>query len=173
MKKKLLIVAVLMIIGTLLFGQRMSAQTNDSVDSEIAALRADLKSGKTEIIKEAMQLNPGEADAFWPVYKQYDQEVSKVNDELVTLIKTYAEKFGSINDADARDLTLRAFAVQAKKIELKKKYFPMFSKATSALTAAKFFQVDYRLELLFNLKLASELPALLVQPAPTATGTGN
>jgi hypothetical protein len=68
---------------------------------------------------------------------------------------------------------MKAFGIQGKKIELKKKYFPIFSKATSPLIAAKFFQVDYRLELLFNVKLASELPALLVQPAPAASGSGN
>lgn len=173
MKMRLLIALSLLIVCTLMFGQRALAQTNDSVDSEIAALRADLKSGKTEIIKEAMQLKPAEADAFWPVYKKYDQEMSAVNDELVQLIKTYAEKFGSINDADARELTMKAFGVQGKKIDLKKKYFPIFSKATSPLTAAKFFQVDYRMELLFNVKLASELPALLVQPAPPVSRSGN
>jgi len=173
MKIRLLIALSLLILCTLIFGQKMLAQTNDTVDSEIASLRADLKSGKTEIIKEAMQLKPSEADKFWPIYKQYNQEVSAVNDELVQLIKTYAEKFGSITDADARDLTMKAFAIQARKIDLKKKYFPILSKATSPLIAAKFFQVDYRLELLFNVRLASELPALLVQPAPAASGSGN
>lgn len=140
------------------------AQSDQTVDYQINALRADLKADKADIISQAMQLSPDDAKKFWPVYKQYDQELSTINDSLVQLVKTYAEKFGTINNADAQDLTLKAFDVQARKIDLKKKYFPIFSKATSALTAAKFFQVEYRLELLFNLKLASDLPALLIQP---------
>lgn len=149
------------------FGYNANAQTNDDLDEQISAVRADLKADKMEITQEAMQLSPEEGKAFWPVYKQYEREVSAANDDLVQLVKSYAEKFGTIGDVDARDLTMKALAVQSKKIELKKKYFPLFSKATSALIAAKFFQVDYRLELLFNLKLASELPALLIQPAPS------
>jgi len=172
MKTRLLVAIGVMAALLLVFGRTAAGQTDASVDNEINALRSDLKTDKASIIEEAMQFKPEEAKAFWPVYKQYDQEMSTVNDELVQLIKTYAQKFGSINDADARGLTTQAFSVQSRKIDVKKKYFPIFSKATSALTAAKFFQVDYRLELLFNLKLASELPALLVQPAPAA-GKGN
>jgi hypothetical protein len=142
------------------------AQTDQTADYDLNALRADLKADKADIINQAMQLSPDDSKKFWPVYKQYDQELSSINDNLVQLVKTYADKFGSINDSDAKDLTTKALDVQAKKIALKQKYFPIFAKATSPLTAAKFYQVEYRLELLFNVKLASELPALLIQPAP-------
>lgn len=166
--KMRLVFAVAMLAALIsVFGQNVSAQTDTDLDAQISALRTDLKADKADITQEAMQLSPEEGKAFWPVYKQYEKEVSAANDDLVQLVKSYAEKFGSIGDADARDLTMKALAVQSRKIELKKKYFPLFSKATSALIAAKFFQVDYRLELLFNLQLASELPALLVQPAPS------
>ncbi len=170
MRTRLLYAIGVILALVFLFGRTISAQTDATVDYEINSLRADLKADKADIINQAMGLKPDEAKAFWPVYKQYDQEMTSINDELVQLVKSYAEKFGSISDADARELTMKAFAVQEKKVELKKKYFPLFSKATSALTAAKFFQADYRLELLFNLKLASELPALLVQPAPPLAG---
>lgn len=155
----------------LLFGMPLFAQSDQTLDYEINALRADLKADKADIIDQAMQLSPDDAKKFWPVYKQYDQELSAINDSLVQLVKTYADKFGSINNTDAQQLTLKSLDVQSRKIGLKKKYFPIFSKATSPLTAAKFFQAEYRLELLFNLKLASELPALLIQ-SPPAPSTG-
>jgi len=155
----------------LFFAIPLLAQSDQTMDYEINALRADLKADKADIIGQAMQLSPDDAKKFWPVYKQYDQELSAINDTLVQLVKTYAEKFGSINNTDAQELTLKSFDVQARKVALKKKYLPLFSKATSPLTAAKFFQAEYRLELLFNLKLASDLPALLIQ-SPPAQSTG-
>jgi len=166
---------VLILSFLLLSGISLWAQSDATTDYEINALRADLKADKADIINQAMQFSPADAKKFWPVYKQYDQELSGINDHLVQLVKTYAEKFGSINDADAQSLTTQALDVQAKKIALKQKYFPIFAKATSPLTAAKFYQVEYRLELLFNLKLASELPALLIQPAaaPAAGAKAN
>lgn len=173
MKTRLILALSILLALMFVFGQRTAAQTMQTseamgVDAEIESLRADLKADRQEIIKEAMQLKPAEADKFWPVYMQYEKEMSAVNDKLVKIVKTYAEKFGSINDADAQDLTLKFFAVQEQKIGLKKKYFPIFAKATSAFTAAKFFQADNRLELAFNVKLASELPALFIQESPAA-----
>ena len=179
MKIRLLIALGIVIVCLFVFGQRMAAaQTYDathvtSVDDEINALRADLKANREDIIREAMQLKPAEADSFWPVYMQYEKEMSGVNDSLVKIVKTYAEKFGSINDADAQDLTLRFLSVEEQKIEIKKKYFPIFAKATSPLIAAKFFQADNRLELTFNIKLASELPALFIQSPPPAPAKAN
>ena len=161
--------AALLLSFLLLSGGPLVAQTDQTMDYEINALRADLKADKADIINQAMQLNADDAKKFWPVYKQYDQELSAINDNLVQIVKTYAQKFGSISDADAQDLTLKSLDIQAKKIALKKKYFPLFAKATTPLTAAKFFQAEYRLELLFNLKLASELPALLIQPTSAAS----
>ncbi len=135
----------------------------NAVDPSIEALRADARADKVAIVTEAMQLSAKESEAFWPVYRKYDQEMIALNDELIKIVKSYADKFGTISDADAATLTAKTLDLQERRIAIKKKYVPMFAKATSALTAAKFFQLDYRLELLVNLKLASELPALLVQ----------
>ncbi len=168
MKKSALCLSVLLLVSAFIASVPAAAQTDASVDQQIAALRADMKADKANIIEEAMQLTPEQAKTFWPVYKDYDKEASQVNDELVALVKKYAQQYGSITDADARQLTQKAFDIQSRKIEVKKKYFAALSKATTPLLAAKFFQVDYRLELLLNLKIASELPALLYQ-APVGT----
>ncbi len=143
-----------------------SAQSKSDSDSYIDSLRADLRADKQAIVTDAMQLSEKETAAFWPVYRAYEGEVSKLNDELVRLVKRYADKFGSITNQDAAAQTQELFRLQARRTELKKKYFPQFEKATSSLTAAKFFQLEYRLELLFNLKMVSELPSLLIQASP-------
>jgi hypothetical protein len=158
-------VATLLLL-LVIFGTRASAQSGEAEDFQVDALKADLKADKAQIVQEAMQLNADESKPFWAVYKEYDKELSPINDELVTLAKQYSEKFGSIHNEDATSLTLKALDLQSRRVALKKKYFSKFSKATTPLTAAKFFQLENRLELLLNLKIASELPALLVQRSP-------
>lgn len=144
------------------------AQSGDPIDSSIDSLRADLRADKVAMISDAMQFTTGESDAFWPVYKNYDRELTPLNDELVRLIKSYAEKFGSITGAEATAMVQKTFDLQTRRTQLKRKYLPLFAKATSPLTAAKFFQLEYRLELLLNLRITSELPSLLVQRSPAA-----
>ena len=176
MKTRLLLALGLLLACVLFFGQKARAQDTvtvqqDGVEAQINELRADLKANREEIIRQSLQLKPAVADSFWPVYMEYQRDLSPINDKLVALVKSYAAKFGSITDAEAQEMTLKMLEIQEQKIELKQRYFPIFAKATSAFVAAQFFQADYRLELMFGIKLASELPALAVQttaaPAPT------
>lgn len=142
------------------------AQSDDQINSSLDSLRADMRADRESIIKESMQFTTRESDAFWPVYRNYDRELTALNDQLVTLVKSYSDKFGSITDADATSMSQKSFDLLARRTQLKRKYFPLFAKATSALTAAKFFQLEYRLELLLNLRITSELPSLLIQSGP-------
>lgn len=148
---------------TLCAGQ---TQTED-LDSQIEAVRSDIRSDKTKIITEAMKFNDNESKIFWPVYHKYEEDLRKLNDQRVALIKSYAEKYSSMTDHDAKSLLDQGLEFDVKRAELKKKYAKEFQKAgLSSLTTAKFFQLEHRLDTLMDLKLASELPSLLARSAP-------
>ena len=157
----------LIALAVLTFAGQVWAQANTSedLDSQIEALRSDVRTAKTEIIGEGMRFTPKESEAFWPIYKQYEAELSKLNDERVKLIKEYANKFSTMTDADAKSMSKKAFDYEAQRVELKRRFFDEFNKKLPATTVAKFFQLEHRLDLLLDLKLASELPSLLVKPA--------
>ena len=53
-------------------------------------------------------------------------------------------------------------AVEQSIMELRLKYFPIFRKVLSGKSTALFFQMDWRLGLIVELQLASQIP--LVQP---------
>jgi hypothetical protein len=139
---------------------------NQSLDAALNQVRADLQVDKAAIVSTGMNMNAKDADKFWPVYKQYEAEVEALNDQVVQLVKQYDRQFGSIQNKEATQMAQTSFDLQARRIDLKKKYFPILAKATSPLMAAKFFQIEYRTELMFYMKLASELPGLWVQPIP-------
>ena len=149
------------------FAQEETSQSGD-INTAVESLRADWRADKVAIITEAMKFSETEASAFWPIYKRYEYDLSKLNDERVQLIKTYADKFSTITDADAKDLAEKSFTFESRRTDLKKKYFKEFNKQLPATTVAKFFQLEHRLDLLIDLKIASELPALLIKPTPSA-----
>jgi hypothetical protein len=165
MKSKVWVIAFTFIaaLAISLSGQAFAQASQGSMDSEIESLRADMRADKVSIIKDAMKFNDKDAAAFWPVYKKYDAELSSLNDKRVQLIKDYAQKFGSVTDADAKSMADQAFDFEAKRVDLKKKYYKEFNKVLPALTVTKYFQLEHRLDLLVDLNLASELPSLLVQ----------
>ncbi len=160
---------LLSVLALVIAGSAQSA--SPSTDSMIETIRADFRADKVALITEAMKLSEHDSKIFWPVYRRYDSDLMAVNDQRVALIKSYADKFGTIKEADAKSMIDQALDFEAKRTQLKKKYANEFQKAgLSAMTTAKFLQLEHRLDLLVDLKLASELPALLVQaPAPVAT----
>jgi hypothetical protein len=143
-----------------------AAQSNEpSLDSYIESLRADLRADKVAIITEAMRFNDQDSKAFWPVYRKYEAEVTKVNDQRVALIKSYADKVTTMTDADAKAMIEQGLDFESRRTDVKKKYAKGFQKAgLSSLTVAKFLQLEHRLDLLVDMKIASELPSLLIKP---------
>jgi hypothetical protein len=139
--------------ATLVYGQ-----DNASIDSDIQMLRADLRSDKTKIMADQMQLSDAEGKAFWPIYNDYDHELSKLNDERVSLLKEYATSYDTMTDQQVQSLADRSFALQKKRIDLRQKYFKRVSKAVSPKSAARFVQVEDRVDMVLNLQLAANLP---------------
>jgi hypothetical protein len=70
-------------------------------------LRADLKAQKEAIIKETMQLNEQQAAVFWPIYRQYDAEQTKLGDEKLAIVQDYAANFMIMTNEKADELAQR------------------------------------------------------------------
>ncbi len=160
----MLVAVILLSLGV--FSNVSAAQSSGpSLDSYIESVRADLRADKVAIITEAMQFNDQEGKAFWPVYRKYEADVSKVNDQRVALIKSYSDKFVTMTDADAKAMIDQSIDFESRRTDVKKKYAKEFQKAgVSALTLAKFLQLEHRLDLLVDLQIAAELPSLLIKP---------
>jgi len=160
----LIFAAFVLAFTTLGAAQDKPAQNQQSIDSYIETIRADTRADKTAIITAGMQFNEKDAKAFWPVYKKYEADLIKVNDQRVAAIKTYADKYVTMTDADAKTLIDQVVDYEIKRAELRKKYAAEFQKAGLApLTVAKFLQLEHRLDLVVDVEIASELPALLVK----------
>jgi hypothetical protein len=136
------------------------AQTQGAgVDSYIESLRADLRADRVAIITEAMQFNDQESKIFWPVYRKYETEVANVNDQRVALIKSYADKYTKMTDADAKQMISQALDFESRRTDVTKKYAKELQKAgISALTVARFIQLEHRLNLIVDVELAYEIP---------------
>lgn len=145
--------------------QNSSPTGDPALDAYIEAIRADLRSDKINVITETMQFNEKEAAAFWPIYKKYEAEQTKLNDERIQVIKEYANNWTTLTDAEARKLAEKSLDLDSRRADLRKRYLAEFSSVLPGLTVAKFFQLEYRLDLLVDLKIASELPALLIRPS--------
>jgi len=140
----------------------------DSIESEIELLRTDIKSSKVEIVKKAIDVQGAKADAFWPVYRQYQLDLDKIGDRRLAVIKDYAANYKTMTDEKARTLTTKALDLQVARVNLLKKYYKNFEKVLGATDAARLVQVEHLVNSLMDVQVAASIP-LIEKPAAAAT----
>ena len=126
----------------------------------VELLRSDLRTQKVAIITEMMEFTEAEDKAFWPVYREYELEMSKLNDERIALIDEYGKTYPNVTDAVADKLATKALDLESRRQALKAKMYERVKQATSAHTAAKFLQVEHQIQLLIDLQISAALPII-------------
>ena len=162
MKKQGLILASLLLTAAAAVAQQQAVvvTVRPLTDDDIKLMRQDVQAAKEGIIKDTMQFTDAEGTAFWPVYKAYALDQKAIADKRVALILDYANKYDTLTDADAKDMTQRLLQIDDDTQGLRKKYLSKFVTALGAKRAAKFYQVDNRLSLIVNVQIASVVPLI-------------
>src|SRR3990172_1846486 len=94
----------LLLIAIVLF-LNFPTWAEDPVDQEVALLRSDIQKDKVNLITLNMDFTADEAARFWPVLKRYEEELMKIGDQRVALMKDYAQNFENMTDEKAKELT--------------------------------------------------------------------
>jgi hypothetical protein len=160
MRRLLAICGSVVLLAAAGFAQTVQVTAKPLTDSDIQLLRSDVQAAKNQIIADTMQFTTAEAAAFWPVYRDFARGQQEIGDDRVQLIKDYAKNYDTMDDAKARDLVQTMINIEDRTLNLRKDYWPKFIKALGAKRAAKFYQVDSRLNLIINLQLTSEIPLI-------------
>lgn len=126
----------------------------------VELMRSDLRTQKVAVITEVMHFTDAEDQAFWPIYREYESELARLNDERLKGIETYAKTYANLTDATANDLMTKALDLEGRRVALKQKYFSKLKTAMSPLTAARALQVENQLLLLLDLQVAASLPVV-------------
>ena len=131
-----------------------------AIDSTIAVVRANMQADRTTLITTGMNFNDKDAAIFWPIYKQYQYERSKLDDRRAEVIKQYTQKYPNLTDAEAKTMAQEMLDCASRLGELKKQYYKKFNKVLPALTVTKFFQLEWRVDLMMDMQVEASLPPL-------------
>lgn len=135
-----------------------AAPEAQNLDSYVKLLRKEVRSQKSAVMSEVMQLDPDEVAKFWPIYRDYDAELTKVNVLRIANIKECAASYNQLTDAKADELIHSAMDYQKQRAEMLAKYYERMKEEMGAITAARFVQVEYQLLLVVDLQIDSVLP---------------
>jgi hypothetical protein len=139
-----------------------TAQTPQELNIQeyIKLLREDVNSQKAKLLGQVMQFDAEDAAKFWPIYRDYDAELQKVNDLRVANILEYSRSYTNMTDAKADELIKNAMTFQKQRDELLGKYYERVKQELGAVTAARFVQVEHQLLTIIDLRIVSSLPVI-------------
>ena len=148
--KKLFVVLALLLVAKTAYAQ----------EQYVELLRSDIKTQKVAVITEAMQLEEGQSDAFWQIYRDYDYELSDIVDQRIANIKNYASSFSSMTDEKAAELAKTSFKIEGDRAKLRQKYYKKFEKELSPLVGARWLMIERTINNLMDLQIQAEMPLI-------------
>ena len=149
-------------IGAAVVTVLASTSSAQKVDpwTALQQVQADLKADRQAVVAANLPLSEDEAKAFWPAYKEYRGEIEKLGDRTAKLIAAYAANFQTMDDAKADAFFKEWMSVERDRVTVREKYVPKIRAVLPAQKAARFFQIENKLDAIVNVTLASEIPLI-------------
>lgn len=129
-----------------------------TLDSALAAYRADMQSTRADIMAKNLSLTADQASKFWPVFNAYQKEQNVIMDEQLKGIQQYVDHYDSLDDAGAIALVKAHLDRDAKMTALRQKWLVEFQKVLPGGLAARVIQIDRRLSNVAQLEISSKIP---------------
>jgi len=146
--------------------QGSAASVPDDLRAALEMTRSDVNGFKIFTLNQTMGLTAAEAEAFWPIYRQYEKDLAAVGDRKLELIREFAalRADGSMNQQIWDSLARRWLKNVEDRLDLWKRYQKKIGKAVSPMRAAQFLQVEHQMALFIDLNIASEMPVVGTPP---------
>ena len=103
-------------------------------------------------------LTPQQLETFWGVYADFEKEKDAIASARVDLAKRYVDSYTSLSDADVASLVNESASLQKKGIDLRVKYFGIYSQKLGARPAGRFALIDDYTTTAARLNLLNQLP---------------
>ena len=140
-----------------------SSNEDLNIRAYIQLLRSDVKKQFSQIVGQVMRLDSEQSTKFWPIYKEFEAENARIGDQILTLLKDYADHYDEMTGAVADQLVDQLLKIEQQRTDQKRKYYERVKEALDPITAARFVQVVNQLENLVDLQIAAQLPVIGVE----------
>ena len=136
------------------------ARTQDKPADSMQILREKVKADKKLVVAANMELTESEAKGFWPVYEQYQKDLTAINQRIVKLIESYAADYraGTLTDEKAKKLIDEMVAIEQAEAGLKAASVPKLSKVLPQKKVARYLQIENKIRAAVKYELAGGVP---------------
>jgi hypothetical protein len=158
MKKsmKVAFFVTLMAAITMWFVSPVVAQDNMQI------LRDKIKADKKLLVAANMDLTESEAKGFWPVYEEYQKDLTSINQRIGKLIESYAADYraNTLTDEKAKTLVDELVAIEHIDGALQQSYVKKLEGVLPAKKVLRYLQIENKIRAAVKYELAGSIPVV-------------
>jgi len=124
MKKVIWIQTVILFLGLAAYAQKPTTEYD----------KEKLEAARVAFITNRLDLKPEQAEKFWPLFNQYNEERTKMMDKVSSLNR---ESMQEITEARAKEIIQKRFSIQQQLLDREKIFMEEITKVISLQQAIK------------------------------------
>jgi len=150
--------AVILCVTALVAVPVMAQETTSDTNMQI--LLDKVKADKKLVVAANMELNDTDGKAFWPIYDAFQKDLQAINDRLAKTILAYADAYNksTLTDAQAKQFSDEALAIDQDEIAMRKTYAARLSRVLPGKKVARYLQVENKIRAAIRYQLAAGIP---------------
>ena len=130
---------------------------------EIELMLAQIRTNRQAIVTENLALTAEESEAFWPLYRQFQNDRALMVDRTMKMLTEFRDNFDVLSEEQAKALVNEYFKIQKEELRLNEKYLREFRKILSQKKALRYFQIENKLDAIIDYDLSQVIPLALAE----------
>jgi hypothetical protein len=124
----------------------------------LQALREHIRADRKAVVAKNLPLTEAEAKAFWPAYDKCRTSIDAAHRKMNRAMTEYVGSDARMTDAHAKQLVGEILAAEAEEAKARKGCFDRVAKALPGKKAARFFQIETKIDALQRFDSAAVVP---------------
>lgn len=140
---------LLAVFGLVLFVAPSLAESGALISQkDIAVVKEMVERKRNFVVIANLNLTNAESEKFWPLYEEYRLKIREVRGRRLKLIEDYAERFNAdtVDEEFADDAIIEFLDIQSDTVKVRKKYWKKFRRIIPASKAARFYQLENKMD---------------------------
>ena len=153
------LLSAMCVVGTSAAQDTAPASANNAAVSQARTL---LQAGRKEILQQEIRFTDDEAAKFWPLYEQYQATLQVVRDRYAEMLVDYINSYraGTVTEDRATRLVDDYLGIEAEILDIKKSFIGDFREILPARKAARFYQLENKMEVELQHQLSMIVPLI-------------
>lgn len=113
---------------------------------------------KRVIVAGSLPLSDEEADAFWPLFDAFQEELKRIDRRSDRLIGEYSAEYSTLAGPRARAMIDEALRIEEDRVKLKRRWLKRMESVLPPRLLARYFQLESKFQAVVAADLARQIP---------------